>query len=77
MNAVPYCVPLRWVIERQVEQPAAFLRERQADQAAAVARHEVDRFGRDEIGGDDEVALVFAVFFVDEDHPSGRLSVQR
>ncbi len=58
--------------QRQVQQLAAFLGERQADEAAAVAGHEVDRFRRDEFGGDHEVALVFAVFFVDEyHHPAG------
>jgi hypothetical protein len=33
----------------------------------AVPGHEVDRLGRDEFGRDDEVALVLAVFFVDQD----------
>ena len=58
--------------ERQVEQLATFLRERETDQAAAVARHEVDRFRRHEFGGEHQIALVFAIFFVDEDHhPAG------
>ena len=42
-------------------------RQRQADQAAAEARHEVDGLGRDMVGGDDQVALVLAVLVVDED----------
>jgi hypothetical protein len=58
--------------QRQVQLLAAFLRQRQTNQAAAVLGHEVDRFRRDEFGGDHEVALVFAVFFVDQDHhPAG------
>ena len=41
---------------------------READQAARVGRHEVDVLGRDELGGEHEVALVLAIFVVDEDH---------
>jgi len=52
---------------RQLQALAAFARERQADQAAAEARHEVDRLGRDMVGGEHQIALVFAVFLVDED----------
>ena len=37
-----------------------------------MLRHEVDRLGRDEIGGEHEVALVLAVLLVDEhDHAAG------
>ena len=53
--------------ERQVELVAAVFGERQADQAAGVLGHEVDGFGGDFFGGHGEVALVFAVFVVDED----------
>ena len=36
------------------------------------AGHEIDGLGRDVIGGDDEVAFVFAVFFVNKnDHATG------
>ncbi len=43
--------------------------ERQANQAATVARHEVDRVGRRHLRGNDEVALVLALLCVDEhDH---------
>ena len=57
---------------RQVEAPRVLGGDRHADQAAAVPRHEVDLFGRDEIGGEDEVALVLAVLLVDEhDHAPG------
>ena len=38
-----------------------------AEQALAVGDHELDDFGRDLFGGDDEVAFVLAVFGVDDD----------
>ena len=45
--------------------------QRQADQAAGVAGHEVDRIRRGELRGDDQVALVFPVLVVDQDeHPA-------
>ena len=48
------------------------LGQRQADEAAPLARHEVDRLGRDQIGGHRQVALVLAILVVDEDHhPAG------
>jgi hypothetical protein len=47
---------------------AALRRERQADQAAAMHRHEVDRLGRRELRGEGEVALVLAVLVVADDH---------
>ena len=57
---------------RQVQALAAFAGQRQADQAAAEARHEVDGFGRDVVGGQHQVALVLAVFLVDQDdHAAG------
>ncbi len=56
----------------EAELVAAVGRERQADQPAALAGHEVDRLGRGELGGDREVALVLAVLVVaDDDHPPG------
>ena len=43
--------------------------QRQADEAAAIARHEVDGVGRRHLRGNDEVALVLALLGVDEhDH---------
>ena len=37
-----------------------------------MAGHEVDRLGRDMLGGEHEVAFVLAVFLVDEDdHAAG------
>ena len=47
---------------------AARLRKRCAEHAAAVGEHEIDDLGGDFLGGDDEIALVFAVFVVDDDH---------
>ena len=45
-------------------------RHGQADQAAGVPHHEVDRFGRHLFGSDHQVALVLAIGVVDEDdHP--------
>ena len=43
-----------------------------ADETTAVARHEIDRFGRDLLGGDREVAFVLAVFVVDDDNHLAR-----
>ena len=54
----------------QPERVDALLGEREADQPAAVAGHEVDRVGGRHLRGDDEVALILAVVVVDEDeHP--------
>ena len=50
----------------------ALFGEGEADESAAEAGHEVDGFGGAELGGDGEVAFVFAVFVVDEDdHATG------
>ena len=47
----------------------AGLRHRQADEATAMLGHEVDGIGRRHLRRNDEVALVFAIFRVDEnDH---------
>ena len=45
----------------------AFLAEREADQAAAMAGHEVDRFGRHLLGGDRQVAFILAILVVHQD----------
>ncbi len=45
---------------RQTDLLGAGLGDRQADQAARMRDHEVDRFGRDVFGRQDEVALIFA-----------------
>ena len=55
----------------QTERVGAVLGQREADQAAAVPRHEVDRLGRGHLRRDDEVALILAVVVVDQDeHPA-------
>ena len=56
----------------QVEAVAVFLGEGEAHVAHGLAQHESDSFGRDELCGQNEVALVFAVFVVgQDDHFSG------
>ena len=47
----------------------------QADEARAVVGHETDVVWGDELGGDDEVALVLAVLIVDHDHELALLDV--
>ena len=42
----------------------------QADQAASVLGHEVDRFGSDLFRGEREIAFVFAILVVDDDDHS-------
>ena len=57
---------------RQFETLAVFAAQGQANQAASKARHEVDRVRRDVVGCQQQIALVFAVFFIDQnDHASG------
>ena len=64
-------MPLRAAMA-ELQPLAALARERQADQPAAELRHEVDRLGRDMVGGEHQVAFVLAVFLVDEDdHAAG------
>ncbi len=42
--------------------------QRQADQAAPFLGHEVNRFRRHQFGSHAEVAFIFAVFIVNQDH---------
>src|SRR5712664_4076645 len=49
--------------------------DRHAYQPGSVARHEADVLGRDELGSDHEIAFVFAVFVVDDDHELSGLEV--
>ena len=51
----------------EFELVVALLGDGEADEAASVFRHEVDGFGGDVFGGDDQVAFVFAVFVIHED----------
>ena len=67
VKAVSWRLPLERAIGSQPQRVDALLGQREADQAAAVARHEVDRVGRRHLRRDDQVALIFAVVVVDED----------
>ena len=63
-------VVVRHLRQTQLVRPR--LGDRQANQAARVRDHEVDRFRRHVVGGEDDVALVFAVFVIDQhDHAPG------
>ena len=53
--------------QREPQVVAAFGREGQADEAAAVGGHEIDDFGSDLLGGDGEIAFILAVFVVHHD----------
>ena len=52
----------------QVQLPAAFLGERQADQAPGVGGHEVDVVGRDALRRHQEVTFVLPVRLIHQDH---------
>jgi hypothetical protein len=72
VNAVPILVPLRATMGGRRKGFAAFAGEGQADQATAKAGHEIDGVWRDVLGGEHQVAFVFAVFFVHQnDHATG------
>ncbi|OIQ64446.1 hypothetical protein GALL_540040 [mine drainage metagenome] len=51
----------------QAELGAALSGEGQADQPACMGGHEVDRLRGDMLGGEHQVALVLAVFLIDQD----------
>ena len=53
--------------QRQAELLDALPGHRQADQAARVTRHEVDRIRRGELRRNDEIALVLPVLVIDQD----------
>jgi hypothetical protein len=61
-------VPLLGRHHRQLELVAALFGQRQADQAARVLDHEIDGFRRHEVRREHQVAFVFPVFFIDQDH---------
>src|SRR5690606_7098917 len=54
--------------QRKIQLTAAIFGESQADQATRMRDHEIDVFRRNELRRHDEIALVFAVFLVNEDH---------
>ena len=60
------CVVVHLHVELQLV--AALLGQRGAEHTAAILEHEVHVFGRDFLGGDDEVALVLAVLVVHHNH---------
>ena len=68
VKAVASSSVFRSVICGEPELVAALAGERQADESAAVQRHEVDHLGRDQLGRAHEVALVLAVLVVRDDH---------
>jgi len=71
VNAVPSGGPPRHfgkLHHRQLEALHLLLGEREADQAAPVLCHEVDRVGGHLLGGEHQVALVLTILVVDEDH---------
>ena len=53
--------------QRQAELFDALAGHRQADQAAGVTRHEVDRIRRGELRRNDQIALVLPVLVIDQD----------
>ena len=61
---------------RQVELPRSRFGDRHADQATTIFGHEIDRLGRDAIRGHDQIALVLAVLFVDEDRHAAGLELR-
>ncbi len=68
--------PPRRLHHRELEAVDLLLVEGHADEAAPVRRHEVDGFGRHELGGHRQVALVLAVLVVDEDDHLARPHVR-
>ena len=52
----------------QFQKITALFGEGQADQAATKARHEVDRLRAHAIGSEHQVAFVFAVLFIHQNH---------
>ena len=62
---------------RQVEFATAAQRDGCAEHSACVFQHEVHHFGRDFLGGADEVALVFAVFVIDHDDEFSLLKIYK
>ena len=61
--------------QRQLETSTLRLGQRQADQAASVTGHEVDRLRRHEVRRQHEIAFVLAIFFVDDHDHAARANV--
>src|SRR5215471_10766343 len=58
-----------------MELPRALLGDRHANQAASKARHEVDDLRGHGVGCGDEIALVLAILFVDQDDDAASLEL--
>jgi hypothetical protein len=57
--------------QRQTKLLDPFLAEREADQAASVLGHKIDRVGSRHLRRDDEIALILAILVIDQDeHPA-------
>ena len=54
--------------QRQIQALDLLVRQRQANQAAAMHCHEVDRGRRHAFGGHAQIAFVFPILVVDQDH---------
>ena len=61
-------VALRMHHQGQVQLSATGFGQGQTDQTSAMAGHEVDGFGRDVLRHHHEVALVLAIFFIDQNY---------
>ena len=59
----------------QVQFLTAFYGDGCAEHATGIFQHEVHLFGRDLLGGDDQVAFVLAVLVVDDNHEFAGLEV--
>ena len=72
VNAVPKREVFSCRHRSQPQIVGPFFGQGQADQSAAELRHEVDGFGRDELGGQGQIAFVLTIFVVhNNDHASG------
>ena len=58
--------------QRQFELLAALFGERQTHKPAAVSHHEINGLGGHEFGGHHQITLVFAIFFVNQNHHAAR-----
>ena len=75
MKAVPKFDVFSSTIGGSSELVAPLLGQGQADQAPALARHEVDRLRRHLLGREHEVALVLPVLVVHDDDELARAQV--
>ena len=59
----------------EIELSAPVFGKREADEPTAKTRHEVDRFGRDELGRQHQIAFILAIFLIDQNHHSAGTDV--